>query len=162
MADALHRLKQLRQVLTDLLDAFQVPSRTGSAVQVEAALQRVEESRRTFDLEAIASAAPQESERASNAIADISRLRAMVCDCAEREREGLGHLLTRARGSSELLRQKQAPEVGPSIDLAGRRTHARDQRFRQTLPNAVRRRAATDGLRPSRRPRVQLLLGHIE
>ena len=122
MADPLPRLKQVRQVLTDLLDAFQVSSRTGRAVQVEDALQRVEESFDALsDLEAIASAVPAgERARLEREIADISRLRAMVCDCVERERQGLGHLLGRVQEARTLLlRQRQALEVGPSIDLAG-------------------------------------------
>ena len=40
MLDPFLRLKNLRQVLTDLLDAFQLSSRTGRAVPVEEALRR--------------------------------------------------------------------------------------------------------------------------
>ena len=51
---------------------------------------------------------------------DLHRLTAMVHDCAAREQQDVRHLLDRIHEArSELARQRQALEVGPSIDLAG-------------------------------------------
>jgi hypothetical protein len=122
MVDLFLRLKNLRQFLTDLLDAFQLSSRTGKAVPVEEALRRVEAGFRDLsDLGAIASAdSPAERARLEREMTALRRLTAMVHDCAAREQQGVRHLLDRIHEArAELTRQRQALEVGPSIDLAG-------------------------------------------